>query len=55
MFLNELGSNFVFAANAWEEGDEVVLITCRFENMNLDMLSENVQENPQDLTNELYV
>ncbi|XP_012065572.1 carotenoid 9,10(9',10')-cleavage dioxygenase 1 [Jatropha curcas] len=41
-------------ANAWEEGDEVVLITCRLQNPDLDMVSGNVKEKLENFTNELY-
>ena len=40
-------------ANAWEEEDEVVLITCRLENPNLDMVSGNVEEILESFSNEL--
>ncbi|KAH0865694.1 hypothetical protein HID58_082905 [Brassica napus] len=43
-----------FKANAWEEEDEVVLITCRLENPNLDMVSGNVEEILESFSNELY-
>ncbi|XP_011087733.1 carotenoid 9,10(9',10')-cleavage dioxygenase 1-like [Sesamum indicum] len=47
----ELPNCFIFHnANAWEEGDEVVLITCRLQNPDLDMFSSSVKE----FTNELY-
>ncbi|XP_077210321.1 carotenoid 9,10(9',10')-cleavage dioxygenase-like [Tasmannia lanceolata] len=49
----ELPNCFIFHnANAWEEGDEIVLITCRLENPDLDQVSgEAIDENFQ---NELY-
>ncbi|KAG2671628.1 hypothetical protein I3760_13G005500 [Carya illinoinensis] len=51
----ELPNCFIFHnANAWEEEDEVVLITCRLENPNLDMLSGTIKENPENFGNELY-
>ncbi|CAN1342484.1 Carotenoid 9,10(9',10')-cleavage dioxygenase 1 [Linum perenne] len=51
----ELPNCFIFHnANAWEEEDEVVLITCRLENINLDMLSGPVKENIHNFANELY-
>ncbi|KAK1358615.1 hypothetical protein POM88_043089 [Heracleum sosnowskyi] len=38
----ELPNCFIFHnANAWEEGDEVVLITCRSQNPDLDMMAGN--------------
>ncbi|XP_078436385.1 carotenoid 9,10(9',10')-cleavage dioxygenase-like [Wolffia australiana] len=44
----ELPSCFIFHnANAWEEGEEVVLITCRIENPTLVMILDDVK-------NELY-
>ncbi|KAL2468948.1 Carotenoid 9 [Forsythia ovata] len=51
----ELPNCFIFHnANAWEEGDEVVLITCRLENPDLDMVNSSVKERLENLTNELY-
>lgn len=44
----------VLLANAWEEGDEIVLITCRIENPDLDMISGNVKEKLESFKNELY-
>ncbi|CAL5401541.1 unnamed protein product [Camellia sinensis] len=41
-------------ANAWEEGDEVVLITCRLENPDLDMVNGPVKEKLENFGNELY-
>ncbi|KAK4842159.1 hypothetical protein QYF36_016716 [Acer negundo] len=50
----ELPNCFIFHnANAWEEGDEVVLITCRSENPDLDMVNGDVKEK-LEITNELY-
>ncbi|KAK4411058.1 Carotenoid 9,10(9',10')-cleavage dioxygenase, partial [Sesamum angolense] len=47
----ELPNCFIFHnANAWEEGDEVVLITCRIQNPDLDMFRSSVKE----FTDELY-
>ncbi|XP_042062413.1 carotenoid 9,10(9',10')-cleavage dioxygenase-like [Salvia splendens] len=43
-----------FTANAWEEGDEVVLITCRLHNLDLDMVNGVVKEKLENFTNELY-
>ncbi|KAA0060405.1 carotenoid cleavage dioxygenase [Cucumis melo var. makuwa] len=40
-------------ANAWEEGDELVLITCRLENPDLDMVSGSVKEKLENFSNEL--
>lgn len=51
----DLPNCFIFHnANAWEEGDEVVLITCRLQNPDLDMVSGNVKEKLENFTNELY-
>lgn len=41
-------------ANAWEEGDEVVLITCRLMNPDLDMVNGAVKEKLENFCNELY-
>ncbi|XP_028064878.1 carotenoid 9,10(9',10')-cleavage dioxygenase-like isoform X2 [Camellia sinensis] len=51
----ELPNCFIFHnANAWEEGDEVVLITCRLENPDLDMVNGPVKEKLENFGNELY-
>ncbi|GMI73913.1 carotenoid cleavage dioxygenase 1, CAROTENOID CLEAVAGE DIOXYGENASE 1 [Hibiscus trionum] len=51
----ELPNCFIFHnANAWEEGDEVVLITCRLENPDLDMVSGDVKDKLDNFSNELY-
>ncbi|CAA3012611.1 carotenoid cleavage dioxygenase 1 [Olea europaea subsp. europaea] len=51
----ELPNCFIFHnANAWEEGDEVVLITCRLENPDLDMVNSTVKERLDNFKNELY-
>ncbi|KAE8038242.1 hypothetical protein FH972_010772 [Carpinus fangiana] len=51
----ELPNCFIFHnANAWEEEDEVVLITCRIENLDLDMVSGTVKEKIENFGNELY-
>ncbi|XP_043690906.1 carotenoid 9,10(9',10')-cleavage dioxygenase 1 [Telopea speciosissima] len=51
----ELPNCFIFHnANAWEEGDEVVLITCRLENPDLDMVSGAVKKKLENFCNELY-
>ncbi|KAI3850886.1 hypothetical protein MKX03_035941 [Papaver bracteatum] len=50
----ELPNCFIFHnANAWEDGDEVVLITCRLENTN-SMSIAYIIENPFDYKSELY-
>ncbi|PKA49853.1 Carotenoid 9,10(9',10')-cleavage dioxygenase [Apostasia shenzhenica] len=51
----ELPNCFIFHnANAWEEGDEVVLVTCRLENPDLDKVNGSVEENLENFTNQLY-
>ncbi|KAL4382924.1 hypothetical protein GQ457_15G024040 [Hibiscus cannabinus] len=51
----ELPNCFIFHnANAWEEGDEVVLITCRLENPDLDMVNGEVKDKLDNFSNELY-
>ncbi|XP_073007956.1 carotenoid 9,10(9',10')-cleavage dioxygenase [Typha latifolia] len=51
----ELPNCFIFHnANAWEEGDEVVLITCRLENPDLDMVNGTTKDQLQNFKNELY-
>ncbi|KAK1282614.1 Carotenoid 9,10(9',10')-cleavage dioxygenase [Acorus calamus] len=51
----DLPNCFIFHnANAWEEGDEVVLITCRLENPDLDMVNGAVKEKLENFKNELY-
>ncbi|XP_050283888.1 carotenoid 9,10(9',10')-cleavage dioxygenase 1-like isoform X2 [Quercus robur] len=51
----ELPSCFIFHnANAWEEEDEVVLITCRYENIDMDRLNGIVKEELKILSSELY-
>ncbi|MQL90162.1 hypothetical protein Taro_022750 [Colocasia esculenta] len=42
-------------ANAWEEGDEVILITCRLENPDLDLINGIVHGKLQTFKNELYM
>ncbi|MQM18291.1 hypothetical protein Taro_051280, partial [Colocasia esculenta] len=42
-------------ANAWEEGDEVILITCLLENPDLDLINGTVYGKLQTFKNELYV
>ncbi|KVH97319.1 Carotenoid oxygenase [Cynara cardunculus var. scolymus] len=50
----ELPNCFIFHnANAWEQGDEVVLITCRLQNPDLDMVGGGVKEKLDNFTNEL--
>ncbi|PQP98953.1 hypothetical protein Pyn_27220 [Prunus yedoensis var. nudiflora] len=51
----ELPNCFIFHnANAWEEEDEIVLITCRLENPDLDMVNGPVKEKLENFKNELY-
>nr|ABO69703.1 9-cis-epoxycarotenoid dioxygenase [Castanea mollissima] len=51
----ELPNCFIFHnANAWEEEDEVVPITCRLQNPDLDMVNGVVKEKLENFTNELY-
>lgn len=51
----ELPNCFIFHnANAWEDGDEVVLISCRLENPDLDMVSGAVKEHLENFLNQLY-
>ncbi|KAK1425294.1 hypothetical protein QVD17_20645 [Tagetes erecta] len=51
----ELPTCFIFHnANAWEEGDEVVLIVCRHQNPHLDMVGGGVKEKIDNITCELY-
>ncbi|KAB1224822.1 Carotenoid 9,10(9',10')-cleavage dioxygenase 1 [Morella rubra] len=46
----ELPNCFIFHnANAWEEEDEVVLVTCRLENPDLDMVSGSVKEKLENM------
>ncbi|KAK9089692.1 hypothetical protein Scep_028774 [Stephania cephalantha] len=51
----ELPNCYIFHnANAWEEGNEIVLITCRLENPNLDMVNGPVKDKLDNFANELY-
>ncbi|KAG0460144.1 hypothetical protein HPP92_023272 [Vanilla planifolia] len=51
----ELPNCFIFHnANSWEEGDEVVLITCRLENPDLDMVNGAEKSKLENFTNQLY-
>jgi carotenoid 9,10(9',10')-cleavage dioxygenase 1 len=45
----------VVTANAWEEGDEVVLITCRLENPDLDKVNGYQSDKLENFGNELYI
>ena len=45
----------VVTANAWEEGDEVVLITCRLENPDLDKVNGHQNDKLENFGNELYI
>ena len=46
-------NDFLLLANAWEEEDEVVLITCRYENIDMDRLNGIVKEELKILSSEL--
>ncbi|XP_006664795.2 carotenoid 9,10(9',10')-cleavage dioxygenase [Oryza brachyantha] len=51
----ELPNCFIFHnANAWEEGDEVILITCRLEDPDLDKVNGYQSEKLENFGNELY-
>lgn len=51
----ELPNCFIFHnANAWEEGEEVVLITCRLENPDLDMVNGAIKDKLENFSNQLY-
>ncbi|XVF17387.1 hypothetical protein REPUB_Repub10bG0117300 [Reevesia pubescens] len=58
LYINELESNcfndFLLLANAWEEEDEVVMITCRLENPDLDQVNGEVKDKLENFSNELY-
>lgn len=45
----------LLSANAWEDGDEVVLITCRLQNPDLDQVNGAIKDKLENFTNELYV
>ncbi|XP_031375049.1 carotenoid 9,10(9',10')-cleavage dioxygenase 1-like [Punica granatum] len=51
----ELPNCFIFHnANAWEEEDEVVLITCRIQDPDLEMLNNSINEKVKHYQTELY-
>ncbi|CAL9116911.1 unnamed protein product [Musa acuminata var. zebrina] len=51
----ELPNCYIFHnANAWEEGDEVVLIAGRLENPDLDQINGAVKDHVENFINELY-
>nr|ACO87673.1 carotenoid cleavage dioxygenase [Brachypodium sylvaticum] len=51
----ELPNCFIFHnANAWEEGEEVILITCRIENPDLDKVNSHQSIKLENSGNELY-
>jgi hypothetical protein len=50
---HRLYDSFFTLANAWEEEDEVVLITCRLENPDLDQVNGAIKEKLENFSNEL--
>eukprot|EP01018_Ginkgo_biloba_P029909 Gb_31289 [translate_table: standard] len=51
----ELPNCYIFHnANAWEEGDEVILYTCRLPDLDLEMVGGPIKENVKNFQNELY-
>uniref|UniRef100_A0A803P489 carotenoid 9,10-dioxygenase n=2 Tax=Cannabis sativa TaxID=3483 RepID=A0A803P489_CANSA len=51
----ELPSCYIFHnANAWEEEDEVVLITCRLDNIDMNMISGEIKKKLNHFRTELY-
>ncbi|XP_011047392.1 PREDICTED: carotenoid 9,10(9',10')-cleavage dioxygenase 1-like [Populus euphratica] len=51
----ELPNCFIFHnANAWEEEDEIVLITCRLQDPGLDVANGTVKEKHENFVDELY-
>jgi carotenoid cleavage dioxygenase len=48
-----LYDSFFSLANSWEEEDEIVLITCRMENPNLDQANGAIKEKLEYISNEL--
>ncbi|KAM3271230.1 hypothetical protein ACQJBY_041791 [Aegilops geniculata] len=51
----ELPNCFIFHnANAWEEGNEVILITCRHNNVDLDQVNGHQRDKLEDPGSELY-
>ncbi|KAJ3673009.1 hypothetical protein LUZ60_006383 [Juncus effusus] len=51
----ELPNCFIFHnANAWEEGEEVVLITCRLHNLDFDHINGEIKDKLEDFNDELY-
>nr|AMJ39497.1 carotene cleavage dioxygenase 1 copy 3 [Bixa orellana] len=51
----ELPNCYIFHnANAWEEGDEVVLVSCRIDKIDFDVFDEPVKKKLGYLQNELY-
>jgi hypothetical protein len=49
----DLFNDFLSLANAWEEEDEVILITCRLENLDMDILNGIVKDELKSLSTEL--
>uniref|UniRef100_A0A0C9QLD5 carotenoid 9,10-dioxygenase n=1 Tax=Wollemia nobilis TaxID=56998 RepID=A0A0C9QLD5_9CONI len=51
----ELPNCYIFHnANAWEEGDEVILYTCRLPDLDLEMVGGSAKEKMKNFENELY-
>lgn len=51
----ELPNCYIFHnANAWEEGDEIILYTCRLLDLDLEMAAGPLKENLKNYTNEFY-
>jgi len=46
---------YLCAANAWEEGDEVVLTTCRMPGIELDLELEYKKEKAWSVNSKLYL
>lgn len=40
-------------ANAWEEGEEIILISCRLEYVDLDIFNGSIKEKFDNFTSEL--
>lgn len=53
VLLEPLILNFMYLANAWEEDEEVVLITCRTENLDLEIFNGPLKEKTENFSMEL--